>query len=150
MNLELQERIRKYFGGARKLVGYLATVNTDAGYVPEVRPISFMECDWCFYLATWTNSRKAKELLRFPKAAALIPLRSDKYSGYLRMIGRVEIIEDTDIRQKVADTSGYPINSHWNGVSDPTLLFARIISERVEFMEPGEDVAKDITAEFLD
>lgn len=147
MNSGLETRLRKYMNGPAKRMAFLATVDVEAGSVPEVRPISLMECDWRFYLATTKNSRKAKELLSFPKAAVLVHLRDEKHSGYLRMTGKIEIIEDLDLRRTVTQATKYPVDHH-GGVASPTFFFARINPDRVEFMEPGEDVATDVTRDF--
>lgn len=148
MNPDLENKIRQYTGGAHKMVASLATIDVMAGTIPEIRTITLMECDWRFFFATNRDSRKAKELSTCPKAAALVHLRDEKYSGYLRLTGTIQVIEDIKSRREVAETSQYPIDHHWKGFDDPNLWLARIVPDRVEFIAPGEDVATDITAEF--
>jgi general stress protein 26 len=148
MKPELENRLRQCFGGARKVVSYLGTVDPDRNFAPEVRPVTMMEWDWRFFIATSQASRKAHELMAHPKVAALVHFRTEKYSGYLRITGTVEPVLDEATRRAAAEVSGYEIGKYWNGYSDPTLYFARIVPDRVEFMEPGEDVATNVTAEF--
>lgn len=148
MKSELETKLRKCLAGAHKVVAYLATVDSDRGYAPEVRTISLMEQEWKFFIATSQNSRKANELIKHPKAAALVHLRDENYSGYLRITGTVKPIQDQDVRKNIAEFTGYPINKLFSGYDDPSLYFARIIPDRVEFMAPGEDVASDVTNEF--
>lgn len=149
MEAALENKLRRCLGAARKHVAYLATVDAGAGHAPEVRPVSLMEYDWRFYLATRTDSRKAKEMTAHPKAAALVHLRSEKHSGYLRLTGVVEKIDDASLRREVVEISGYPI-AHLGGkdADDPVVFFARIIPDRVEFLEPGEETAVDVTSSF--
>lgn len=149
MRPELESKIRQYLNGERKMLCYLATVDADAGYIPEIRTMTLLECDWHFYIATSSDSRKTREMLNYPKAAFLVHLRDEKYVGYLRLTGSVKPITDIGTRQKVAETTKYPIDCRYQGYSDPNLFFAQISPYRVEFMAPGEDVASDITAEFL-
>ena len=148
MKSELEIKLRKCLAGAHKVIAYLATVDSDRGHVPEVRPISLMEQEWKFFIATCQNSRKAQELMKHPKAAALVHFRDENYSGYLRITGVVKPIQDRVARKNIAEFSGYPINKLFSGYDDPALYFARIIPDRVEFMAPGEDVATDVTDEF--
>lgn len=150
MRPELEFKIRQYLNGERKMVCYLATVDAEAGYIPEIRTITLMECDWRFYIATDLASRKSREMTTYPKAAVLVHLRDDQYVGYLRLTGSVEPIIDVEVRRMVAETVEYPISRYWKGgFNDPNLFFAQIKPTRVEFMAPGEHVTTDITAEFL-
>jgi len=148
MHNELEKKIRHYLNGARKSVAYLATIDTDAGNIPEIRTMTLLECDWHFYIATGTGSRKARELSKYPKTAVLVPLRDEKYCGYLRMTGTIQLMTDSETIRAITERSEYPINCHWKGVNDPDLFFVQIIPDRVEFMAPGEDVATDVTSEF--
>ena len=148
MDATLGNKLRRCLGAARKHVAYLATVDVDAGHAPEVRPVSLMERDWRFYIATRADSRKAREMSEHPKAAALVHFRDEKHSGYLRLTGGVEKVDDASLRREVVEASKYPITHLGTGADDPAVFFARIVPYRIEFMEPGEETAVDVTSSF--
>lgn len=149
MKPELDEELRRQFNNKHKAIAHLATVDAEHGYAPEVRPMTLLEDGWRFYVATSVSSRKAKEMGRHPKAAFLVYFHDGKNAGYLRIAGKLQLVTDEVTRNKVVKTAEYPLECRWKGgASDPNLYFARIIPERAEYLRPGEEEARDITAEF--
>ena len=114
---------------------------------PEARPITLLEQDWRFYAATGAGTRKAREIERHPKVAALVMFRKENCSGYLRISGRAEAVDDAAERKRIADAASYSLECRWKGAGDPDLSFIRIVPERIEYMRPGDDDAKDVTAD---
>lgn len=147
MNPKLEAEIRSFFPQPRRAVACLATVDAERGFSPEARPVTLFEQDWRFYMATGASTRKAREMSAHPKVAALVMFRNENHSGYLRICGRVEPVDDFAERKRVADAAGYDLKSRWKGADDPGLAFVRIAPERVEYMRPGDDDAKDVTAD---
>ena len=151
MKPELEAEIRSFFPTPHKAMGYLATVDSCNGFTPEVRPMTLMELDWYFYFATTTHTRKTREMATHPKVSALVMFKKDAFSGYLRIVGRVEQVPDVMERKRVASIASFQavLECRWKGAEDPDLAFVCIIPERIEYMRPGEDDAKDITADIL-
>ncbi|OGR95004.1 MAG: hypothetical protein A2V88_09980 [Elusimicrobia bacterium RBG_16_66_12] len=123
MNPELEAEIRSFFPHPRRAISCLATVDAARGFSPEARPVTLFEMDWSFYMATSSETRKAREMTAHPKAAALVMFRNENHSGYLRICGRVEepmvtgllpvVVTDDVNRLKTfyRDVVGLPIQS---------------------------------------
>lgn len=142
MGAAFNRELKKYM--TPKMTAYLATANADADYLPEVRPVSLMEHDGHFYIATGAGSRKAKEMQRHPFASALVHFRDNQYSGYLRIAGRVETVMSPEKRAVIAEATGYPVLHYWQRYDNPELFFAEIKPLRVEFMKPGDNDAVEV------
>jgi general stress protein 26 len=142
MGATFSPELKKYM--TPKMTAYLATVNADANFLPEVRPVSLMEHEGRFYIATGASSRKAKEMQRHPFASALVHFRDNQYSGYLRIVGRVEVVLTPEKRAVIAGATGYPVVHFWKTYDNPEIFFAEIKPLRVEFMKPGDDDAVEV------
>ncbi len=146
--LRLKDQLTKF-----KYITYFSTLNhtEEFGIVPELRPLSLMIWNWRFFIATSVEARKAKEMLRESMVSFLVPLQRGELNGYLRVVGRASRVVDPRVCDEVGTATGYPLTKYWSeGGQDPTLFFAEIKPVRVEFMEPGEHEAREITAEFLE
>ena len=102
-----------------------------------------------FLRRTTVQTRKAREMAAHPKVAALVMFRKDNFSGYLRVTGDVESVENFDERKRIADAAAYRLECRWKGPDDPDLVFVRIIPERIEYMRPGDDDAQEVTADLV-
>ncbi|MBI2519965.1 MAG: pyridoxamine 5'-phosphate oxidase family protein [Bdellovibrio sp.] len=151
MKSELESEIRNFFSTPHRATAYLATVDSMNGFMPEIRPITLIELDWFFYFATTTQSRKATELARHENISALVMFKNDTFSGYLRIAGTIEQVYDVMERERIADVAAFRkvLECRWKGAKDSNLSFIRIIPQRIEYMRPGEDDAKDVTADLL-
>ena len=147
MKPELEAEIRSFFPHPHRAIACLATVDAERGFAPEARTVTLFEMDWQFYVATGAGTRKAREMASHPRVAALMMFRKENYSGYLRVCGRAEPVEDFAERKRIADAAAYNLECRWKGAGDPDLSFFRIVAERIEYMRPGDDDAKDVTAD---
>ena len=147
---QLEAEIRGFFPKPHKAIGCLATVDAARQFTPEVRTMTLLELDWCFYVATSAGTRKAREMTAHAKAAALITFQGGGFSGYLRVSGTAEPLDDITERKRIADTAAHNLECRWKGgAGDPDLAFFRIVPERIEYLRPGDEAAKDVTAELL-
>ncbi|MBI2519958.1 MAG: pyridoxamine 5'-phosphate oxidase family protein [Bdellovibrio sp.] len=149
MKSELETEIRSFFPTPHKATAYLATVDRTNGFTPEIRPMTLMELNWHFYVATTAQTRKAHEMAAHPKVSALIMFKNEAFLGYLRIVGSAQPVADQIERKEITDAVAYNLNCHWKGADDPNLAFLRIIPERIEYMRPGDDEAKDVSAVLL-
>jgi general stress protein 26 len=147
MKPELESEIRSFFPHPHRAIACLATVDANRGFSPEARPINLLELGWRFYVATGAGTRKAREMAIHPRVAALVMFRKENCAGYLRVCGRAEPVADFAERQRIADAACYSLEGCWKGAGDPALSFFRIAPERIEYMRPGDDDAKDVTAD---
>lgn len=149
MKHELAAEIRSFFRTPHKATAYLATVDSTRDFSPEVRPITLMELEWQFYVATTAGTRKVREMATHSSVAALVMFQKDNVSGYLRIAGKVTAVDDVTERKRITDAVSYDLECHWKGAGDPKLAFFRIVPERIEYMRPGEDDAKEVAAALL-
>ena len=147
MNPELEAEIRSFFPHPHRAIAVLATLAAERGFSPEARPVTLFELDWRFYVATGRATRKAREMAAHPEVAALAMFRKESYSGYLRICGRAEPVDDFAQRKRIADAAGYDLAVRWKGAGDPELSFFGISPARIEYMRPGDDDAQDVTAD---
>lgn len=149
MKPELDEELRRQFNNKHEVIAHLATVDAERGYVPEIRTMSLLEDGWRFYIVTRVSTRKAKEMVSHPKAAFLVYFHDGKNAGYLRVTGKPRVVTDKATVNSVEKAVGFSLGGHWGvGALDPGLYFAQIVPDRVEYLRPGEEEARDITAEF--
>ncbi len=148
MNPQLARELRKYFNDSHKVVAYLATVDCENNFLPEIRPVTLIEMNWQFYIVTASDSRKVKEITRHPRAAFIVPFRDNDNAGYLRVAGRISQVADVEIKKRAIKLSKYPIEHFSKNISDPKIYFAQIIPERAEYLKPGKWKATDMTGEF--
>ena len=106
---KLADEIRGFFPGPHRVIAILATVDAERNFAPETRPMTLMESNWHFYVATGAGTRKAREMRSHAKVAALATLRNEKFSGYLRLSGPAEPVDDPSERKRIADD---PILDH--------------------------------------
>ncbi|MBI4677136.1 MAG: pyridoxamine 5'-phosphate oxidase family protein [Elusimicrobia bacterium] len=147
---KLADEIRGFFPSPHRAIAILATVDAERDFAPETRPMTLMESGWHFYVATGAGTRKAREMRTHAKVAALVTFRNEKFSGYLRLSGSAEPVDDPSERKRIADSASYNLECRWKGgAGDPDLAFFHIVPERIEYMRPGDDDANDVTNALL-
>ena len=116
---------------------YLATAEADQ---PRVRPITLLDLDEKFWIATGTRSAKARQIRRNPNVEFCLPLAGECGNGYIRIAGVASVVTDHGERQRVGDQVPF-ISEYWSGVDDPEFSLIRITRVEVEYMEPGAEQA---------
>lgn len=116
---------------------YLATVENDQ---PRVRPVSLLDIDRKFWVATGRRSAKARQMLRNPNVEFCLPLTETCGTGYLRVAGMASIEGDPDVRKTIGDQIPF-LREFWTGPDDPNFALFRITRVEVEYLKPGEMTA---------
>ena len=116
---------------------YLATAEADQ---PRVRPVSLLDLDQKFWIATGTRSAKARQIRRNPNVEFCLPLGGECGNGYIRIAGVASMVTDHDQRQRVGEQVPF-ITEYWSGVDDPEFCLIRITRVEVEYMPPGAEEA---------
>ncbi|MBU0595386.1 pyridoxamine 5'-phosphate oxidase family protein [Candidatus Bipolaricaulota bacterium] len=113
---------------------YLATAEGDQ---PRVRPVTLLDIDKKFWIATSPRSAKARQILRNPSVEFCIPLSEECGNGYIRIAGVAAIVSDPAVRTKIGEKIPF-LKEHWSGSDDPSFCLIRITRVEVEYLKPGE------------
>jgi uncharacterized pyridoxamine 5'-phosphate oxidase family protein len=113
---------------------YLATAEADQ---PRVRPVTLLDIDKKFWIATSPRSGKARQILRNPNVEFCLPLKKECGEGYIRVSGLADLEKDETVRAHIGNQIPF-LTQHWSGVDDPNFTLFRITRVEVEYMRPGE------------
>ena len=113
---------------------YLATAEGDQ---PRVRPITLLNLEEKFWIATSPRSAKSRQILRNPNVEFCYPLSADCSTGYIRVSGIASIARDADVIERIGNQIPF-LNEHWEGTQDPNFCLIRITRVEIEYLEPGE------------
>ncbi len=128
----VDDDVWKYFDGMP--TAYVATV---ADGWPQVRPLTVMHVAGRLYILTGANSNKIKQLGSEPRFELVIPLSEGENNGYLRAMGKGEIVTDMSEKAAAAKASPY-FDTYWTGHDDPDYALIRLRLDVIHLMRPGE------------
>jgi uncharacterized pyridoxamine 5'-phosphate oxidase family protein len=114
-------------------------VATCEGDQPRLRPMTLIVKEGRFYFATGSRDNKARQLDNNNKAEFCLLLPADKNTGYIRGSGKMEKVQDQDVRKEVADWAEF-IYNYWKEANDPDYVLYELKLEQIRHMEPGEMV----------
>ena len=113
---------------------YLATVEADQA---RVRPVTLLDLDEKFWIATSPRSAKARQIRRNPNVEFCIPLQQERGSGYIRVAGVASIITDPETREEIGNRIPF-LTEHWTGANDPDFCLIRVTRVEIEYLKPGQ------------
>ena len=113
---------------------YLATAEADQ---PRVRPITLLNLDEKFWIATGTRSAKAHQMLRNPNVEFCLPLTEECGNGYIRVAGIATVVTDQQTRAAIGAKVPY-LKEYWAGADDPAFCLIRVTRVEVEYLRPGD------------
>ena len=116
---------------------YLATAEADQ---PRVRPVTLLNLDEKFWIATSTRSAKTRQIRRNPNVEFCLPLHEECGNGYIRISGVAAIIADHEAIEQIGSRIPF-LTEYWEGVDDPDFCLIRITRVEVEYLKPGEATA---------
>lgn len=112
---------------------YLATAEA---VQPRVRPMTLLDLDEKFWIATGTHSAKAQQILKNPNVEFCVPLTSADGHGYIRVAGVARVIDEPETRRGIGAQIPF-LADYWEGPDDPDFCLIRITRVEVEYMPPG-------------
>jgi len=116
---------------------YLATAEADQ---PRVRPVTLLNLDERFWIATSTRSAKARQIRRNPNVEFCLPLSQECGNGYVRISGIASVVSDRTTIERIGPRIPF-LTEYWEGADDPDLCLIRITRVEVEYMRPGDTAA---------
>ena len=117
---------------------YLATVEGDR---PRVRPVTMGYYEDKFWILTGTKDAKTAQIRSNPNVELLLDLEDGENRGYVRFIGTATIVEDKETKNRIAPAFPFFTN-YWETADDPNCTLIEAEVERLEYMRPGEMLAK--------
>jgi uncharacterized pyridoxamine 5'-phosphate oxidase family protein len=116
---------------------YLATAEGDQ---PRVRPVTLLDIEKKFWIATGRRSAKARQMLRNPNVEFCLPLTETCGTGYLRIAGVATAEAEPETRKRIGDQISF-VREFWAGPDDPNFILFRIARVEIEYLKPGESMA---------
>jgi uncharacterized pyridoxamine 5'-phosphate oxidase family protein len=116
---------------------YFATAEGDQ---PRVRPVTLLDIDRKFWIATGRRSAKARQMLRNPNVEFCLPLTETCGTGYLRVAGVAAAEADSETRKRIGEQIPF-LREFWEGPEDPNFALFRITRVEIEYLKPGETMA---------
>ncbi|MDD5264365.1 MAG: pyridoxamine 5'-phosphate oxidase family protein [Candidatus Bipolaricaulis sp.] len=113
---------------------YLATAEAEQ---PRVRPVTLLNIDQKFWIATSTRSAKARQMRRNPNVEFCLPLDAECGNGYLRIAGLAAPVTDPSTREAIGKEIPF-LREFWTGSDDPQFALFRITRVEIEYLRPGE------------
>jgi len=113
---------------------FLATVEGDR---PRVRPVTLISFDKRFWVTTDTRSAKVKQIRRNPKVEFSLLFKEEDKDCCLRVAGLAKIIEDKEIKAKIARHCDF-FSRHWESVDDPNYTLLEICPVEIEYVRPDK------------
>jgi general stress protein 26 len=111
---------------------------SDESGQPRVRPVTLIYFEDRFWITTTAQSEKVKQLRGNPKSEVCW---LDKHEGdndiYLRIAGNAEIVEDTDLKKKIADECDF-FSYYFKSVDDPNYTLIEIVPDEIEYLRSGQ------------
>jgi len=133
---DVREKIWANFDEYR--VVYLATSENNQ---PRVRPVTLVPFDSRFYILTGTDDAKVNQIRGNSMVELCLPLEGGENTGYARMSGKAIIIQEMEIKEKVAECIDY-FSTYWKDAGDPNYTLLEIDIHGIEYLEPGEMLAR--------
>jgi general stress protein 26 len=136
---EIMNEVRDTLQGYNYI--YLATIEHDR---PRVRPVTLINHDESYWVATGANSAKVSQIKRNPNVELCLCKEEEKGSGYIRLSGTAEIVADHALKDELASNIEF-FSDYWNGANDPNYCLLRISVRDIELTRPGEMTAHKAT-----
>ena len=110
---------------------------------PYVRPVLLLYVDDKFWVATGTEDAKTPQLKINPNIEFCYFIEKEAEHGYIRGAGKVEFIQDMQIRKQFIEKFAY-IKHYWQEPEDPGFTMLELKIKSMEYLRPSEDTATTI------
>lgn len=132
-----ESRVKKEI---KRRLGKLAMSHlaTCARRQPRVRPMTLIHRNGEFWMATHSDSPKARQMRRNPRVEICVPLVRKKGTGYIQITARAGEVRRKGERAEIGNYCGYIDRYFKKGVEDPGYALFRMKPTLMRFMRPGE------------
>jgi uncharacterized pyridoxamine 5'-phosphate oxidase family protein len=112
---------------------FLATIEGD---IPRVRPVTLIHYDKRMWVTTDSGSTKVRQIKANQNIEFCLLLGVGENSGYVRCMGRAEIVTDSETRKLIADNTPF-FQQFWKTTDDPGYTLLHIHAKEIEYVRPG-------------
>ncbi|UCD04923.1 MAG: pyridoxamine 5'-phosphate oxidase family protein [candidate division WOR-3 bacterium] len=112
---------------------YLATAEGD---LPRVRPVTLIHFDKKMWVTTGSGDNKIRQIKENDNIEFCMPVVAGENTGYVRCIGKAEIVKDKETRILIADNTPF-FKQFWKDTNDPTYALLHIRPRDIEYLKPG-------------
>lgn len=117
----------------------LATID---GNSPRVRPVTMIFLKDRFWVCTWNNEAKVKQIRANPNMEICMMLSGEKeQEGYIRGSGMARIVDEMDTKKLVAESVSF-FNNYFDSPDDPKYALIELSLNSIEYLRPGEFIAE--------
>lgn len=110
---------------------------TASGKKPRVRPVTLIYSNDRFWVTTGTNSAKIKQIKENQNIEFCLLFKEGEYNGYIRGRGLANIIEDSETKKMIAESTPF-FKNYWKSADDPNYAVLEIVIKEIEYLKPGE------------
>ena len=110
---------------------------TASGKKPRVRPVTLIYFNDRFWVTTGTNSAKIKQIKENQNIEFCMLFKEGEYNGYIRGRGLANIIEDSETKKMIAESTSF-FKNYWKSADDPNYALLEIVVKEIEYLKPGE------------
>jgi len=128
---EIEKEVWSYFKDMQVI--YLATAEGD---IPRVRPVTLIHFDKKMWVTTGSGDNKIRQIEENDNIEFCLPVGAGENSGYIRCIGKAEIVKDAEIRKLIAENTPF-FKQFWKDTDDPGYALLHIHPRDIEYLKPG-------------
>ena len=129
---EVKEEVWGHFKDFQPV--HLATIDGDS---PRVRPVTLIHFDKKMWVMTGSGDAKIRQIKENDNIEFCLLLGVGENSGYVRCVGKAEIVNDVATRKLIADNTPF-FKTFWQDTNDPRYALLRIHAKDIEYLRPGE------------
>jgi general stress protein 26 len=106
------------------------------GMRPRVRPMTLIYLDRRFWLVTSTSSNKVAQIKQNPSVEFTYQFGESGEDCCIRILGKAEIIEDSNTKTGVAKRIGF-FGNHWSSPEDPDYTLLEVLPDELQYVSPS-------------
>jgi len=139
----MEENVKKT---VMKLIKPIQIINlaTSLNNQPYVRPLTMLKVEENHYIATGSEDNKIFQIRTNPLFELSIDLKDKDSSGYIRLSGRVDIVEDLAEKTLVYNSIDF-LKHYWDSPKHPGYGLLRLSFDAGEYLPVGSMIAKRFT-----
>ncbi|MDP2173772.1 MAG: pyridoxamine 5'-phosphate oxidase family protein [Candidatus Cloacimonadaceae bacterium] len=126
------ESIKEYLKD--KMAADLATCDNGQ---PRLRPMTLMHLEDKLWIATGTTDAKSAQLASNPLCEALLHIKKEQNSGYIRISAKAVLITDLALKKTIADFSDF-VYDYFPEAADEGYALYELVPHSIRLMKPGE------------
>ncbi|MFX0079110.1 MAG: pyridoxamine 5'-phosphate oxidase family protein [Candidatus Hermodarchaeota archaeon] len=113
---------------------FLATAEGDH---PRVRPVTLVENTGELFVLTGLKDAKVAQIKKNEKVEVVRLFRFEEGEGYVRFSARAMIIDDSKIRERLANATSF-FSSYFKSADDPNFVLLHLAPVKIEYMKMGQ------------